>query len=79
MCKSLFRRRSQKMMSEIILYIILFVVGICAFLALAGSGTQNYCRCIQEPRADDDDLYSDFYSEREDNVSEVNWKYCIER
>jgi len=65
-------------MEDILLYIILFVAGICALLALAGSGTQNYCRCIQEPRANDDDrfpdLYPDLYSEREDNVSEVKRK-----
>ena len=61
-------------MGEIILYIVLFVVGICSFYALAGSGTQNYCRCVREPRRDDDDLYPDLYPEYKDNVSEVKRK-----
>jgi hypothetical protein len=51
-------------MDEIILYVMLCIAGICALLALAGAGTQNYCRCIREPRGDDeddDDLYPDLY------------------
>lgn len=49
------------MLDQIALYIILFIVGILALLAIAGSGTQNYCRCVREPRADDDDLYKELY------------------
>ena len=35
--------------------IFLLFFFIFALLALAGSSTQNYCRCIREPRGDDDD------------------------
>lgn len=50
-------------MDETVLFIILFGVGIWSLLCLAGSGTQNYCHYIREPRADDDDLYPDLYPE----------------
>lgn len=42
---------------NIFLGIFLLLFFLWLLFALAGSGTQNYCRCIREPRADDDDLY----------------------
>lgn len=43
------------MITETISYIILFGLAICAFLCLGASSTGNYCRCIREPRRDDDE------------------------
>ena len=37
-----------------ILWVILFGFGLWFLLCLANGTTQNYCRCIIEPRGDDD-------------------------
>lgn len=43
------------MTSEIIIWIVLLGVILWAVLSLAGSCTQNYCRCVREPRGDDEE------------------------
>lgn len=40
---------------NILLGIFLLLFFIFVLFALAGSSTQNYCRCIREPRGDDDE------------------------